>query len=253
MRSVRTLIAEAATIVIVSVSAASCAEIQVLTSGGFAPTLEKILPQYRKATGVAVTTSRGASQGSSPNTIRAQLHGGAKPDVVIMSREGLNELIEEGRILPKSDKDLAETPLGVAVHAGSPKPDISTVETFKKALLEAKAFNTSSTSGLYLKNVVFPKLGIADQVSGKVIEGVITSEDGRRSEIAIQPASEISNVPGIDFVGVVPPEMQFNSIFSAAAVQGTAESDTARQFIQYLKSDTAKAAIKASGMHPAAE
>jgi molybdate transport system substrate-binding protein len=160
----------------------------------------------------------------------AQLRGGAKPDVVIMSREGLNELIKERRILPKSNKDLAETPLGVAVHAGSPKPDISTVETFKKALLEAKAFNTSSTSGLYLRDVAFPKLGIADQVSGKVIEGVITSEDGRRSEIAIQPASEISNVPGIDFVGVVPPEMQFNSIFSAAVVQGTAESDTARHF-----------------------
>ena len=250
MKTGQVLIAYAVTIALAWVSPASSAELKVLTSGGFAPTLEKILPQFQRATAIAVTTSRGASQGSSPNTIAAQLHRGAKPDVVIMSREGLNDLIEEARILPKSDKDLAQTPLGVAVHAGSRKPDVSTVEAFKKALLATKAFNTSSTSGLYLKNVVFPKLGITDQVLGKVIEGVITSEAGQRSEIAIQPASEISNVPGIDFVGVVPPEMQFNSIFSAAIVQGTAESETARQFIDYLKGDVAKAAIRASGMDP---
>jgi accessory colonization factor AcfC len=71
MRPVRALIVQVATIVIVSMSSAYCAEIKVLTSGGFAPTLEKILPQYQRATGVAVTTSRGASHGSSPNTIGA--------------------------------------------------------------------------------------------------------------------------------------------------------------------------------------
>jgi molybdate transport system substrate-binding protein len=212
--------------------------------------LQFSLPQFQKVTGIAVTTSRGASQGSDPNTIGAQLRRGAKPDIVIMSREGLDELIAEGKILPKSDKDLAQTPLGVAVHAGSRKPDISTVAAFKQALLQAKAVNYMSTSGLYLKHEVFPKLGIANEVSGKTIEALITSEDGRRSEIGIQPVSEISNVPGIDFVGLVPSEIQFNSVFSTAIVLGTTEGEAARQLIDYLKTDAAKAIIKTSGMDP---
>jgi molybdate transport system substrate-binding protein len=253
MRSARTLAACAIAIALcfsLSPPPAFSAEIKVLTSGGFASTLKKILPQFQKATQIDVTTSLGASQGSSPNTIGAQLRRGAKPDVVIMSREGLNELIAEGRMLPKSDKDLAQTPLGVAVHAGARKPDIGTIAAFKQALLEAKYFNYSSTSGLYLKNEVFPKLGIADQVLGKAIETIITSEDGRRSEMGIQPASEISNVPGIDFVGLVPRDIQFNSIFAAAIVKDTAQGETARQLIEFLKTDAAKAIIKAGGMDP---
>jgi molybdate transport system substrate-binding protein len=249
MRSV-SLAAYAFLISVLCITPSTSTEIKVLTSGGFAPTLEKILPQFQKDTGIAVTTSRRPSQGSSPNTIAAQLRRGVEPDVVILSREGLNELIEEGRILPESDKDLAQTPLGVAVHVGSRRPDISTIEAFKKALLEAKAFNWSSTSGLFLKNEVFPKLGIADRVNEKAIEGLITSEDGRRSEIGIQPMSEISNVPGIDYIGLVPPEAQFNSVFSAAIVNGSTERMAAAGLIKHLQSEAAKATIRANGMSP---
>jgi molybdate transport system substrate-binding protein len=251
MRSPSALTTYALMIFALSITPAGSTEIKVLTSGGFAPTLEKILPQFQKDTGIVVTTSRGPSQGSSPNTIAAQLRRGAKPDLVILSREGLNDLIEEGRMLPRSDKDLAQTPLGVAVHAGSPRPDISTIEAFKKALLAAKAFNWSSTSGLFLKNEAFPKLGIADQVNGKALEALITSEDGRRSEIGIQPMSEISNVPGIDYVVLVPPEAQFKSVFSAAIANDTTERVAAERLIEYLKSEAAGTAIRASGMSPA--
>ncbi len=108
-------------------------------SGGFAAAYQEILPEFEKATGITVTTPRGQSQGNGPNAIGAQLRRGVPADVVIMSKEGLEQLIAEGRIAAGTAVDLARTPLGVAVRAGAPKPDISTVDAFKRTLLRAKS------------------------------------------------------------------------------------------------------------------
>jgi molybdate transport system substrate-binding protein len=99
---------------------------------------------------ITVSTKHFASQGNGPDTILAQLRGGAAADVVIMSKEGLGELLVEGRIIPASAVDLAQARLGVAVRAGTPKPDISTVEAFRHMLLRSKSINALSTTGLYL-------------------------------------------------------------------------------------------------------
>src|SRR5947208_5451458 len=104
------------------------AQITVLTSGGFVDAYQELRPAFEKAHKVTVTTLRGASQGPGPNTIGAQLRRGVYVDVVIMSRDGLDELIAEGRILPGTQVDLARVPLGVAVRAGAARPQIGTVE-----------------------------------------------------------------------------------------------------------------------------
>ena len=118
---------------------AASAQVQVLISGGFSGPYEQLLPEFQRATGIQVTTGSGASQGTGPQTIAAQLARGVPADVVILSREGLAELIAARRIAAGTDVDLARTPLGVAVRAGAPKPDVSTVEAFRQVALGARA------------------------------------------------------------------------------------------------------------------
>src|SRR5437763_3432379 len=144
------------------------AQVKVIISGGFSGPYEQLLPEFERTTGIKVTTGSGASQGTGPQTIAAQLARGVPFDVVIMSREGLTELIAAQRIAAGTDVDLARTPLGVAVRAGAPKPDVSTVEAFKQVVLRARTVAVpSSTSGIYLTNELLPRLGIADKVSVK--------------------------------------------------------------------------------------
>src|SRR4030095_13923486 len=131
---------------------AASAQLNVLISGGFSGAYEKLLPEFERTNDIKVTTGSGASQGSGPQTIAAQLARGVPANVVILSREGLSELIAAKRIAAETDVDLARVPLGVAVRAGSPKPDVSTVEAFKQLLVKAKTVAVpGSTSGIWLK------------------------------------------------------------------------------------------------------
>jgi molybdate transport system substrate-binding protein len=115
------------------------AQLNVLISGGFAGVYEQLLPEFQRMSGIKVTTGSGASQGSGPQTIAMQLGRGVAADVVILSREGLSELIAAKMIAAGTDVDLARVRLGVAVSAGNRKPDVSTVEGFEQALLQAKS------------------------------------------------------------------------------------------------------------------
>src|SRR5271165_2743750 len=107
---------------------AASSQLNVLISGGFSGAYEQLLPEFERASGIKVTAGSGASQGPGPQTIAAQLARGVPADVVILSREGLNELIAAKRIVAGTDVNLAQVPLGVAVRAGAPKPGLSTVE-----------------------------------------------------------------------------------------------------------------------------
>src|SRR6201982_2643918 len=145
---------------------AAMAQIKVLMSGGFSGAYEQLLPEFERTSGIKVATGSGASQGTGPQTIAAQLARGVPANVVILSREGLSELIAAKRIVAGTDVNLARVPLGVAVRAGAPKPDVSTVEAFKQVLLEAKTVAIpGSTSGIWLTTDLFPRLEIADKVN----------------------------------------------------------------------------------------
>src|SRR6201997_880522 len=147
---------------------AATAQVKVLMSGGFSGAYEQLLPEFERTSGIKVTTGSGASQGTGPQTIAAQLARGVPANVVILSREGLTELIAAKRIAAGTDVDLARVPLGVAVRAGTPKPDVSTIEAFKQVLLKAKTVAIpGSTSGIWLMTNLFPRLGIAEKVNAK--------------------------------------------------------------------------------------
>jgi molybdate transport system substrate-binding protein len=246
--SLRLLFAIAA---VLASPAQSFAQIHIIVSGGFSAAWQALRPGFEKTTGITVTTARGQSQGNGPNTIASQLRRGEPADVVIMSREGLNELIAEGRIVAGTDLDLARTPLGVSVRAGAPKPDIGTVAAFRQTLLRARSVTfPGSTTGIYLTSKLFPQLGIARELSGKITNVGVAAVAGGDAEIAIQPVSELLYVPGVDFVGTIPAELQYISVFSAAVVAGTKEQEASRRLIAFLASENAGAAIRNSGMEP---
>lgn len=228
------------------------AQLEVFISGGFQGPYKQMLPGFEKATGIKVITKSGASQGSGPKTIKAQLAAGATADVVILSREGLAELMAENKIAPQSDVDLAQAPLGLAVPAGSPKPDISTTESFARALVNAKKIVVpGSTSGIYLTTELFPHLGISNQLLIQVTERGAQSAAilaTKEANIAIQPSSELVNIPGIDYVGPLPSNIQLIQTFAAAIIKNAAHPDAAKKLTEYLSSPNAAGPIQNSGM-----
>jgi len=232
------------------------AQLDVLMSGGFSGAYERLLPEFEKTSGVKVTTRSGASQGSGPQTIAAQLARGVPADVVILSREGLTELIAANKIATGTDVNLAQVPLGIAVRAKAPRPDVSTVEAFKQAMMKAKKIALpGSTSGIWLKNDLFPGLGIADKISiemkprGTDVTSMVAAGE---ADIAVLPVSEILTAAGVDYAEAIPSEIQFVQIFAAAVLAGSKGSAAAKRLIEFLGSPRAVEAIKSSGMEPLA-
>ena len=130
--------------------------VYVLISGGFGGAYERLLPEFERTSLIKVTTRSGSSQGAGPQTIAAQLARGVSADAVILSREGLGELIAANRIAARSDVDLARVPLGVAVPAGTVKLDVISVEAFKQAMLAAKTIAVpETTTGIWLQSDLF--------------------------------------------------------------------------------------------------
>ena len=232
------------------------AQLNVLISGGFSGAYETLLPEFERTSGIKVTTGSGASQGAGPQTIAAQLARGVASDVVILSREGLTELIAANKIAAGTDKDIARVPLGVAVRAGTPKPDVRTVAAFKQVLLEAKTVAVpASTSGIWLMAELFPRLGIAEKLDIKA--GARGSDATRMvaagdADLAVMPISEILHAQGVDFASSIAAEIQFVQTFSAAIVAGSKRIEGAKRLIEFLASARASAAISKSGMEPLA-
>ena len=223
-------------------------QVRVLMSGGFYAACQELLPQFENTTGITVTTALGPSQGDGPNTVGAQLRRGVPADLVILSREGLAELFAEGRIVIGSDVDLAEVPLGVGVRAGAPRPKIGTVGAFKEALLRAKSVGIRSGSGIYLTTKLFPNLGIATTMAGKLLIAGAANIVSGEVEMVVLPASEILSVPGVDFVGMLPAEIQFVPVFTAAVVKEGKAPQASKRLIAFLASEKATSAIEKIGM-----
>ena len=231
-------------------SAPALAQVKVLMSNGFKAAYTDILPDFEKRTGISVTTSAGPSQGDSPDTIGRQLGRGVSADVVILSKAGLTDLIKDGRIAAGTETDLAQVPLGLAVRTGRPKPDISTVEAFKQTLLRAKSVTFQSVTVIYMRDKLLPRLGIADTVMAKHTEIGPTAVASGAVELAIAPVSEIIPVPGVDYVGLIPAQIQLVQTFSAAVVSGSRQAAASKSLIAFLASGQAKPAIRKNGMEP---
>lgn len=232
------------------------ARLSVLISGGFAGAYERLLPEFERASDVKVTTGSGASQGTGPQTIAAQLARGVPADVVILSREGLGDLIAAKRIAAGTEVDLARVPLGVAVRAGAAKPDVGTVAAFKQILLDTKTVAIpASTSGIWLTKDLFPRLGIADKIDVRTAprgSDATAMVAAGSVALAVLPVSEILSAAGVDLAGSLAPEIQFVQTFSAAVVAAAADIASAKRLVEFLASARAREAIRNSGMEPLA-
>lgn len=230
------------------------AHLNVLISGGFSGPYEKLVPEFEHTTGIKVATGSGSSQGTGPQTIAAQLARGVPADVVILSREGLTELIAARRIAAATDADLARTPIGVAVRAGAPKPEVRSVEAFKQVVLNARTVAVpSSTSGIFLIEEVFPRLGLAGRVNVEATPrgaGAAAMVACGEADVALLPVSEVLHAPGVDLAGVIAEEIQLNQIFAAAVVAGSGELEAAKRLIAFLTSERAAGTIRSAGMEP---
>lgn len=229
-------------------------ELKVIISGGFSGPYEQLVPQFERTTGINVATGSGSSQGTGPQTIAAQLGRGVPADVVILSREGLSELIAARRIAAGTDVDLARTPIGVAVRAGAPKPDVRSVEDFKQVVLKAKTVAVpSSTSGIFLIEEIFPRLGIDGRVNVKATprgSGAAAMVAAGEADIGLLPVSEIVHAPGVELAGVIADEIQLNQIFAAAIVATSKQTEAAKRLIAFLTSQSAAQTIRRGGMEP---
>src|ERR1700744_3910892 len=252
----RVLVVLAATLVVCFAASPGNAmeNLTVMMSGGFSLTYRQVLPEFERNTGITVTTLSGASQGTGPKTIKSQLEAGTEVDVVILSREGLDELIAAGRIAKGSDVGLAGAALGAAVRQGSAKPDVSNVEGLKRALLGAHMLALpANPSRIFLKNEVFPRLGIADKVQSKMFARGVESTNavaGGEADLAIGPISEQVDQPGIELAGALPDDVQLVQTFTAAITSKSQNPEQAKKLIAFLPSDQATAAIKKAGMQP---
>src|SRR6202163_4758464 len=241
---------------LLAVAPARADEIKVVTSGGFTAAYLELVPEYEGATHNKLVTEFGPSMGTTHNAIPIRLERGESIDVVIMAAPALDELIKQGKVRPGSRVDLVKSYIGMAVKAGAPKPDISTVDALKRTLLAAKSVAYSdSASGVYLSTELFPKLGIADQIKPKSkkieadpVGGVVATGE---FEIGFQQISELRPVKGIDIVGPLPAGAQRVTVFAAGIPATATHAEAAKALIEWLASPAAYAAIKKSGLEPA--
>src|ERR1700674_498247 len=231
-------------------------EIKVVTSGGFTAAYLELVPEYEGSTHNKLVTEFGPSMGTTHNAIPIRLERGEAIDVVIMAGPALADLFKQGKVRADSRVDLVQSKMGMAVKAGAPKPDISTIDALKRTLLAAKSIAYSdSASGVYLSTELFPKLGIAEQIKGKTrkieadpVGGVVASGE---VEIGFQQISELRPVKGIDIVGELPPGAQKVTVFAAGIPATSKQPEAAKALIQWLSSPGAHSVIKKSGLEPA--
>lgn len=228
-------------------------DFRVMTSGAFTAAHLRLIPQLERLTKKTIVTAS-TSVGTGENSIANRLKRGEIVDIVIVADALLRQFIEEGLVLAEGHTLLARSSIGIAVRAGAPKPDVSSVDALRRTFLQAKSIAYSaSVSGQYLTTELYQRLGIADQVLSKsrfIGGGERTGAVVARgeAEIAFQQMSELLPVPGIAHITPLPPEVQKVSVFSAGIAASARDADLARSVIKFLASTEAAPAITKSGL-----
>jgi molybdate transport system substrate-binding protein len=239
--------------------AAGAADIRVMISAGFFSVYKELGPAFEKSTGHKLVTTRGPSVGDSPEAIPTRLARGEEADVVIMDGVGVDLLDQRDLARPGSRIPLAESFIGMVVRAGQPKPDISTMDGLRNTLLAAKSIAYSdSSSGTYLSTIGFRKLGVADEVAGKTrkVRGPPSGElvaavvARGEAEVGFQQVPELIHVPGVEFVGTVPSDVQPPTLFVGALPKNSQQPDAAIALMRFLSSAEAVEVIAKAGLKP---
>jgi molybdate transport system substrate-binding protein len=233
---------------------AGAAEIKVLTAGAFKQVLLAVVPQYEKQTGNTVKVENDTVGG-----LVKRIEGGDAFDVVIASPAAIDNLAKAGRVAAGSHSDLARVGVGIVVKEGAPRPDISSVDAVKRALVAAKSVAyidpaSGGSSGIFVDRLL-DKLGIAGDIKpkAKLIPGGLVAEHiaNGEAEIGIHQISEILPVKGVTLVGPLPTEIQNYTTYAAGLGTGAKGADAAKALIKLLAGPDAAAVFKSKGMEPA--
>jgi molybdate transport system substrate-binding protein len=229
---------------------ADAVELKVIAGGSMMAPLNKLSPEFEKATGHKLSIHFD----STPNII-ARVNAGTPFDVVVVPVDVFKDAAAKAHFAPGPTVDIARVGYGVIVRAGAPKPDISTSDAFKQAMLAAPslAFLPSSAAGAYVTKV-FERLGIAEEMKAKT---KVQASPAQIPQAVARGEADIgvflSNVliaPGVDLVGPFPGDLQQELVFTSAVAADTTEAEVAKALIDYLRSPAATAVIKAAGMTP---
>jgi molybdate transport system substrate-binding protein len=240
--------------------AAEAAEVRVLSAVGMRQVMLELGPTFERATRHTLAISFDSS-----GVIVKRLAAGEAADVVLIARPALHRAFEGGRLVADSRRELARSRAGVAARKGAARPDISTVEAFKKTLLAARAIaypdpTLEGSSGVHVAKVL-ERLGIADALRSRTLLAS-TPGDARatpgylvatgKAELALHQIQELLAVPGIELLGPLPDELQETFVFEAAISRDAKNTSAAGALIEFLRSDAARAAIETKGMLPPA-
>jgi molybdate transport system substrate-binding protein len=235
---------------------AHSAELKVLCANGMQTVMEDLGPKFERASGhkLAMTFATGGA------TIKSA-RDGEGADVVIAIREGIEELVKAGRAAPNSAVALAITGISIAVRRGAVKPDISSSEALKRALLSAKSLTyldpaDGGASGIHFAKVL-DRLGIASEMKSRTVfapkapavGSLVANGD---AELGILQYQLLYGLPGIDIIGPLPGDLQNSTVFSAAVMTSSANAEASKALIEFLRTPEAAAAIKSKGMDPTA-
>jgi molybdate transport system substrate-binding protein len=225
-----------------------------LVSMGVQGVIDGLRPAFEQTSGHRLAITYNTSK-----MLTQQLRGGAETDVVIGTRDHMDMLVADGLIAPGSDIALAHSIVGMAVLKGAPKPDISTPEAFKRAVLAARAVGYSEPAGGGASGVHFEKLihqlGIADAVKPKAKHppvGTHTADMLLTGEVdlAVQQVAELSFVKGIELLGPLPEELQHVTIFVGAVHARAGHAAAAKALLAFLRTPEGAAAFEAEGLDP---
>jgi molybdate transport system substrate-binding protein len=229
----------------------SKAEIKVIASGGLKAAYVQLVPVFERENGYKV-----ASVFAGSTDIMKRIGAGEAFDLVIMPGTFIDDLTKLGKIAPGSRVDLAKSGIGVAVRSGAPKPDISSGEALKRAMLAARSIAySSSASGIYLAGL-FQRMGIADALEARIKQSPPGTPVGEliargEAEVGFQQVSELLPIGGIDFLGPLPPEIQHFTVFAGGLRVGAQAPEGAKALMRFITAPAAVPVIRKSGMEPA--
>jgi molybdate transport system substrate-binding protein len=228
------------------VTAANAAEITVFTARAIATVLDKIGPEFERQTGHRLNVVSGFG----PVFLR-QINAGEPFDVFVSTPSTMEGLFQEGKLIADTRTNLVRSGTGVEVRAGAPKPDISSVEAFKRALLNAKSIGYLRVGGV---PELVDRLGIADAIKSKVTvpdtDAVSELVAKGELELGVVVITQILTTPGVELVGPLPPEIQFYTMFVGGVSANAKAPDAARELIKYLTGPAAVPVIRSQGMEP---
>jgi molybdate transport system substrate-binding protein len=227
--------------------AARAGEISVISSNALKPVLERVAPEFQAATGDRLAFTWG----------QAEILKGTSFDVALLTAAVIDRLIMQGRLMGATRTAVAVSPAGLAVRKGAAKPDIATVDAFRRTLLGAGsiAFGEQGGTGAYL-NALFARLGIADAMKDKIRplrpdQGPAQAVADGEAEIALTQISEILPFAGAELVGRLPSEIAFTTTYVAAVGAGTPHAAAAMALIKLITAPAAAALYHAKGLDPA--